>query len=102
MLISSYLDNQEEIPMTLEEIIQSIHSIEIYLQKFEEKYKLRSEDFYDMAQNDKLEHTPDFVEWIGIYEIKLKREKKYHEIISKLRSKNDIKLHVNEQLMIEA
>lgn len=66
--------------MTLEEIIQSIHSIENYLQKFEEKYKLRSDDFYEMAQQDKLEHTPDFLEWLGIYEIKLKREKQYHVI----------------------
>jgi len=68
--------------MTLEEIIQSIHSIESYLQKFEDKYKLRSEDFYEMVKADKLEHTPDFTEWLGVYEIKLKRENQYHEIIS--------------------
>jgi len=89
--------------MTLEEIIQSIHSIESYLQKFEDKYKLRSEDFYEMAKNDKLEHTPDFVEWLGVYEIKLKREKQYHEIISnRINSTDGIKLPLEEELINEA
>ena len=66
--------------MTLEDIIASIHSLENYLQKFEEKYHLRSEDFYKLALEDKLDHTPDFTEWLGIYEIKRKREKKYRKI----------------------
>ncbi len=88
--------------MTLAEIIQSIHSIEIYLQKFEDKYKLRSEDFYEMAKEDKLEHTSDFVEWFGVYEIKLKRENQYHEIISnRINSTNDIKLPLEEELINE-
>ena len=88
--------------MTLDEIIQSIHSIENYLQKFEDKYKLRSEDFYEMAKEDKLEHTPDFVEWFGVYEIKLKRENQYQEIISnRLNSGHGIKLPLEEELIIE-
>ncbi|MCU0288831.1 MAG: hypothetical protein MUF15_20850 [Acidobacteria bacterium] len=86
--------------MTLEEIIQSIHSIENYLQKFEEKYKLRSDDFYKMVQQDKLEHTPDFLEWLGIYEIKLKREKQYHKEVSDIiSSKRSIKLPLDKQLV---
>jgi len=88
--------------MTLEEIIQSIHSIESYLQKFEEKYKIRSEDFYEMAIKDKLDHTADFAEWLGIYEIKLKRENQYHVLISNgTISTNDIKLPFEEQLVNE-
>lgn len=85
--------------MKLAEIIESVHSIESYLQKFEDKYKLRSEDFHEMAKEDKLEHTPDFVEWFGVYEIKLKRENQYHEIIyNRINSSNDIKLPLEEEL----
>ena len=68
--------------MTLNELIQSIHSLENHLQKFEEKYKIRSEDFYILAKGGKLEQDPDFVEWLGIYEIKLKRQEKYRQMVS--------------------
>lgn len=89
--------------MTLEEIIQSIHSLENYLQKFEEKYKLRSDDFYEMAKKEKLEHTPDFVEWFGVYEIKLKRIKQYHKLISnKLDSQSNFKIPLDEPFIVEA
>lgn len=63
--------------MTLEELISGIHDLETYLSKFEEKYRLRSEDFYRLVTAGKLEQSNDFIEWLGLYEIKLKREQKY-------------------------
>ncbi|MEK7310882.1 MAG: hypothetical protein AAB382_02815 [Chloroflexota bacterium] len=63
--------------MTLEELIHSIHTLENHLQKFEEKYKLRSDDFYSLVSEGKLEQSEEFIEWLGVYEIKLKREKAY-------------------------
>ena len=70
--------------MTLEEVIQSIHALETRLQVFEEKYKMRSEDFYQLAQDDKLEQSADFIEWLGLYEIKLRRERKYSQMMADL------------------
>ncbi len=60
--------------MTLDELIRSIHTLENYLQKFEEKYRLRSEDFYQLVQEGRLDQSDEFLEWLGVYEIKLKRE----------------------------
>ena len=63
--------------MTLEEILQSIHALEGQLRKFEEQYRLRSEDFYRLVQEGRLEQSADFLEWLGLYEIKCKREQQY-------------------------
>ena len=69
--------------MTLEELIRSIHTLENHLQKFEEKYHLRSEDFYRLVSDGKLEQSEEFIEWLGVYEIKLKRERAYNRRIAK-------------------
>jgi ribosomal protein S16 len=72
--------------MTLNELIQSIHALETRLQLFEEKYELRSEDFYRLVQEGKLEQSADFIEWLGLYEIKLKREQEYAQLKAELLS----------------
>jgi hypothetical protein len=68
--------------MTIHELIRSIHDLENYLKKFEEKYGLLSDDFYRLATTGKLEQSNDFIEWLGIFEIKLKRERKYQQWLS--------------------
>ena len=70
--------------MDLEELIQSIHTLESYMQKLEEKYRLRSEDFYRLVTEGKLDQSADFIEWLGLYEIKLKREHKYHQLLAQI------------------
>jgi hypothetical protein len=70
--------------MTLEELIQSIHAIETHLYTFEEKYRMRSEDFYRLVHEGKIEQSADFIEWLGLYEIKLTRERKYQQRLSTL------------------
>ena len=68
--------------MTIEELIHSIHTLETHLRKFEEKYKLRSDDFYRLVSDGKLEQSEEFIEWLGVYEIKLKRERTYARRLS--------------------
>lgn len=70
--------------MTLEEILQSIHALEGQLQKFEEQYRLRSEDFYRLVQEGRLEQSADFIEWLGLYKIKCKREQQYRRLTDAL------------------
>jgi hypothetical protein len=72
--------------MTLNELIQSIHALETHLQLFEEKYELRSDDFYRLVQEGQLVQSADFIEWLGLYEIKLKREQKYAQLKAELLS----------------
>lgn len=55
-------------------MIRGIHDLENYLSRFEEKYRLRSEDFYRQVSARKLEQSHDFIEWLGVYEVKLRRE----------------------------
>jgi len=88
--------------MTLDELIGGIHDLESYLKKFEEKYRLRSEDFYQLALAGKLEQTNDFIEWLGVYEIKLKREKKYHERLADIlaRQQESVHLPLSEPIVI--
>lgn len=81
--------------MTIDELIVGIHDLENYLKKFEEKYRLRSEDFYRLALSGKLEQSNDFIEWLGIYEIKLDREQKYQQRLAGMLAKqNGEELHL--------
>ena len=80
--------------MTLEELIRSIHTLENHLQKFEEKYHLRSEDFYRLVSDGKLEQSEEFIEWLGVYEIKLKRERAYQRHIATLLTASQKPFHL--------
>jgi len=88
--------------MTIDELIRSIHDLENYLKKFEEKYRLRSEDFYRLASAGKLEQSSDFIEWLGVYEIKLKRERKYQQQLAEMLAlqKNALHLPLSEPAMV--
>jgi hypothetical protein len=63
--------------MTLPEIIQDIHGLESELAQLEKRYGLLSADFYHLYKAGELEQTRDFIQWIGYYEAKLKREAQY-------------------------
>ena len=80
--------------MTLDELIRSIHTLENYLQKFEEKYRLRSEDFYQLVQEGRLDQSDEFLEWLGVYEIKLKREQAYARRFAEMLSSKRVPLRL--------
>jgi hypothetical protein len=72
--------------MTREEILQSLHALESQLRTFEEQYRLRSDDFYRLVQDGRVEQSADFIEWLGLYEIKCKREQQYRRLTDALLS----------------
>jgi hypothetical protein len=80
--------------MTLDKLIRGIHDLENYLKKFEEKYRLLSEDFYRLATAGKLEQSKDFIEWLGIYEIKMKRAQKYQQRLAAMLTQQQGELHL--------
>jgi hypothetical protein len=66
--------------MTLSEIIHSLHELEDLIQPLEEKYSLKSQDFYELAQAGELEESPDFIRWMGYYELWLDSMKEYRQL----------------------
>ena len=80
--------------MGIDELIRSIHTLENHLQKFEEKYQLRSEDCYRLVSEGELEQSEEFIEWLGVYEIKLKRERAYHRHIATLLTASQKPFHL--------
>jgi D-alanyl-D-alanine dipeptidase len=67
--------------MTLSEIIQDIHGLEAELAQLEKRYGLLSADFYHLYKAGELEQSRDFIQWVGYYEAKLKREACYREMM---------------------
>ncbi|MCZ7568709.1 MAG: hypothetical protein M5U01_08970 [Ardenticatenaceae bacterium] len=82
--------------MTLSEILQDLHALEIRLREYETRYGVASEDFYELYQqglldSDGLERTIEFARWASAYTMKLEREQAFREqsrrFISSLRMK---------------
>ena len=75
--------------MTLDEILQDIHTLEEDLVAYERKYGVLTETFYESYING--EEPPDdawvldWNDWAGAYEIWLRRREQYREIIASLR-----------------
>jgi len=61
--------------MTLQEIIADIHAMDRELQKYENKYGLRSRYFYELYTSGKLrdedpEESREYGDWAACYDIK--------------------------------
>ena len=67
--------------MTLHDVIQDIHGLEVELAQLEKRYGLLSADFYHLYKAGELEQTRDFIQWVGYYEAKLAREVQYREMM---------------------
>jgi hypothetical protein len=81
--------------MTLNEILQDLHTLETRLREYEARYGVASADFYQLYQqgmldNDGLEQTIEFTRWASAYEMKLEREETFRQMsqrfISSLRA----------------
>lgn len=83
-MCASYLDQMAlgRDVMTLSEVVASIHNLEQKMQEFERKYNLLSDDFYQLAQEGKLEQSADFIRWLGYYELWLDRKRWYQELLA--------------------
>lgn len=67
--------------MTINEIIQDLHGLDVELARLETRYGLLSSDFYHLYKAGELEQTRDFIEWVGYYEARLTREARYREMM---------------------
>lgn len=64
--------------MTLDDIIQDMHGLQIELDQFENRYGFLSADFFNLYQTGTVEQTCDFISWVAYYAAKLHREADYH------------------------
>lgn len=69
------------VDLTIDMIIADLQTIEPKLLAYENKYKLLSSYFYKIYQSGKFEEHPDFVDWAGLYQIKLNRIEHYEKMI---------------------
>ncbi|MDH7487755.1 MAG: hypothetical protein QHJ81_15965 [Anaerolineae bacterium] len=71
--------------MTLYELIQDIHALDRELQRYEEKYSLLSEDFYELyisgkLRDENIEEIDDYGSWAAFYRMRQQRRRKYDEL----------------------
>lgn len=71
-----------ETRFTLDDIIEDLAAVELLLLNYEKKYKVRTPDFYKLYKQGKLEERWDLIDWAGLCEIKLDREKTYETMAS--------------------
>ncbi len=63
--------------MTLNEILDDLRSAEETIHRFERRYGIGSEQFYELYTAGKLDdgrHSQDFSEWAGYYRLKQRRQ----------------------------
>jgi hypothetical protein len=66
--------------ITLDDLIEDLIAVEPLLLNYEKKYKVRTPHFYKPYKQGKLEERWDFIDWAGLYEIKLDREETYERL----------------------
>ncbi|MBI4789080.1 MAG: hypothetical protein HY782_18770 [Chloroflexi bacterium] len=64
----------------LSRLINDMQGLEDELHKYERKFHLRSEDFYRLVTTGKLDQSPEFLMWLGMYETLVARKKEYRRL----------------------
>ena len=66
----------------INQLQNSIHSIQLDLTTFEKKYKIKSSLFYDLFENGKLsDQNSDYFQWSGEYETFLSYQKELKHLL---------------------
>ncbi len=84
-LVDSYTNKnilfEQIIESQKDKIRQEINEIDKDLKKYEAKYTMSSENFYDKFEKGEAGDSHDFMIWAGIYEMQLKRKIKLEKIL---------------------
>jgi hypothetical protein len=75
--------------MELVTLVQDIHRLNHQLERFERKYGMMSETFYELySAGEEPEDDAwvlDFEKWAGLYEVWRDRQEAYHRAVQRLR-----------------
>ncbi len=76
--------------MKLKELIQDMTQLEANLRRFEEKFGVKSAEFYraitggELDEFDALdEYRMEFIEWLALYKTWLSLNEKYHQLVAR-------------------
>ncbi len=86
---------------SLIESVRNLNMLESRLREYENKYGLKSSDFYVAMVSGQLaefdgenEHHLDFLEWLSLYETWLDRERAYRALLQRRTVSQQLKLTV--------
>jgi len=60
---------------------REIVRMQLSLEKYEKKYQMKTDDFYQRLENGELGDDRDFVMWSGIYELLLDSKKQLTQLL---------------------
>jgi len=69
--------------ITIGDILHDLRVAEDVLRKFEQRYWITSEQFFELYNRgllDNGEHLEDFSEWAGFYKLKIRREAAFQRL----------------------
>ena len=88
----------------MQELITELHNLERELSRFETKYGFLSETFFAWYQSSQEPEDPDWVQdfalWAGTYQLKLRRQEKYHRLVAQTLSQHDVPALMRESLLV--
>ena len=90
----------------LQELILELHNLERELARFEARYGLLSETFFTWYQSGQEPEDPgwvqDFALWAGTYQLKLRRQEKYRQLVTKALAQRNVPTLMRESLLTGA
>ena len=89
-----------EMQITLNDIIEDLVAVEPLLLNYEKKYKVRTPHFYKLYKKGGLEGRWDFIDWAGLYEIKLDREETYEQLANEAIQQLPLRGHLKSDNMV--
>lgn len=91
---------------TFQTLIGELHTLDRQLAQYEEKYGLLSETFYDWYQSGEEPEDPewvtDFALWAGAYQLKRRRQEKYHRLLRERLQESNPATLMQQSVMVEA
>ena len=89
--------------MELLKLIEEIHTLNDELERFERKYGLMTETFYEWYRSGEEPEDDtwvrDFALWAGTYKLKLRRQEKYDRLVKEALAREDAP-HLMQQAIL--
>jgi hypothetical protein len=90
----------------LQALVAELHTLEQELTRFEARYGLLSETFFAWYQSGQEPEDPGWVQdlamWAGTYQLKLRHQEKYRELIEEALTQRNVPTLMRESLLMGA
>ena len=87
----------------LQTLITELHNLEQELARFEARYGILSETFYSWYQEGHEPEDPGWVQdlamWAGTYQLKMRRQEKYHRMVQETLARRNMPMLMRESLL---